>query len=376
MKPPSADSSDSVLPPQPPASRRPLRILIIKPSSLGDIVHGLPVLAGVRAAYPDAHVAWLIGKAFAPLLERHSMIDELIIFDRKHYGRLWFDPRSALDFIGFVRELRSREFDLILDLQGLVRSSLLAWFTGARIRVGFAQAREFAWLFYTKLVRVDASDIHAVDRNRALARSIGLPVDPPHFPLEIRDEERVAARRLLAAAATGENSAEGSAAGESRLPPAATDFVAVLPGARWATKQWTPDGFAAVLRRLLDGGRRCILLGGPDDRQLADDLVARVGPHRALTNLVGKTTLRELAALLEAAAHVLTVDSGPMHIAAALQKPLTALFGPTNPERTGPYLPTARVIRNALPCMPCYRRKCPLGHHNCMRGLHAERVEL
>lgn len=341
------------------------RILIIKPSSLGDIVHALPILAAVRDAYPKAHIAWLVGTSFRALLDGHPLLDEVIPFDRKHYGRMLSSPRSLLDFLGFCRALRRRRFDLVLDLQGLFRSGFLAWISGARRRVGFAQARELARCFYTVRVRCEAppragaaptTDLHAVDRNIKLARAIGLEIEQPAFPLNIDDALHAAAAQRLAAA--------GVSAGE---------FVAVLPGARWESKRWAAESWAALIDALQQrNAPRVVLLGGPDERDLAASIVAAArGP---VANLVGQTSLRELAAILARAKRVICCDSGPMHIAAALNRPLVALFGPTNPARTGPYSPRATVVRLPLTCSPCYARHCPLGHHDCMKKLDVERV--
>lgn len=340
------------------------RILIIKPSSLGDVVHALPVLAGLRQAYPHAHIAWLIGNSFAPLLENHPLLDEVIPFDRRRYGRMLQSPRILIEFFGFVRQLRRRHFDLVLDLQGLFRSGFLAYASGARRRVGFADAREFAWLFYTQRIacartppNIATPNTHAVDRNLNLARVLGLPVDPPTFPLGLRTEELDSARKLLA-----------TAAGRPL-----DHFTAVIPGARWDTKRWRADRLAKLIERLAaERLPPAILLGSPDDRAFANQILAT--GQTPVIDLVGRTSLRQLSALLALADLVICHDSGPMHIAAALDRPLVAIFGPTNPTRTGPYGPSSRVVALPLPCAPCYRRQCPLGHHNCMQQLDVDTV--
>ncbi len=335
----------------------PRRILIIKPSSLGDIVHALPVLAGLRAAYPHAHLAWLVGQPFAPLLEGHPLLDQVIPFDRRHFGRLLQSLRVLADFIRFVRTLRRRRFDLVVDLQGLVRSGFLSWASGAERRVGFADAREFGWLFYTRRVRCPSGVQHAVEKNLHLARALSLKVDPPAFPLGLRDAEQRALRERLAGAAGR---------------PVAR-FIAVLPGARWDTKRWRADRFAELIDRLhADGFPPCVLLGAPADRAFADQILAQCST--AVIDLIGRTSLRELSAALALADLVVCHDSGPMHLAAALGKPLVAIFGPTSPARTGPYCPTARVVALPLACAPCYRRQCPLGHHHCMQQLSVAAV--
>lgn len=325
------------------------RILILKPSSLGDIVHGLPVLAAIRSSRPESRISWLVARAFAPFLQNHPAIDELIIFDRTRFGKMWFNPFATRDFLKFVRDLRRRRFDLIIDLQGLLRSGLLARLAGAGRRVGFADAREGGWLFYTHRVAPPPSAVHAVDRNLAVAAALGMRGAPPTFDLGITDAEMTAARSILGSVADA-------------------PFAAILPGARWSSKQWRKDGFASVIDHLENNERlRCIILGGPDDAPLAASIAAACTTRPS--NLAGQTTLRELTAILSLAARVICVDSGPMHIAAALGRPITAIFGPTNPSRTGPYGETAQVVRLELPCSPCYRRTCPLGHHACMQDL-------
>ncbi|MCK4341288.1 MAG: lipopolysaccharide heptosyltransferase I [Phycisphaerae bacterium] len=333
------------------------RILIIKPSSLGDIVHALPILAGLRAGYPGAHIAWLVGKSFAPFLAGHPLLDEVIPFDRRHYGRMLRSPRALADFWRFVRELRRRRFDLVLDLQGLFRSGFLARASGAPRRIGFADAREFAPAFYSRRVRGSRKNCHAVEINLRLARSLGLHVDPPLFPLGLRDDELRDTRNLITEAA------------RMRLER----FTAVLLGARWESKRWPADRLAGLIDKMhAEGLPACVLLGSPDDRVFAEEV--RAGCGAPIVDLVGRTSLRELTAAIALADLVVSHDSGPLHIAAALDKPLVALFGPTNPARTGPYCKSARVVSLPLECVPCYRRQCPLGHHKCMQQLDVEAV--
>lgn len=335
----------------------PRRILIIKPSSLGDVVHALPVLAALRRAWPGAHIAWLIGAAFAPLLAGHPLLDDLILFDRTRFGRMWRSPRVLTDFCRFVGSIRARRFDLVLDLQGLLRSGLIAFFSGAPQRVGFAGAREGAWLCYSRRVRTDAAGPHAVEQLGALCEALGARFDPHEFPLAVHADERAAARRMLTAAG---------------LPDGA-DFVAVLPGARWDSKLWPAARFGELLDQL--GAAGCppaVLLGSPDEQNRAAEIMAAA--RSPVVSLVGRTSLRELVATLSLARVVASQDSGPMHIAAALGRPLVALFGPTNPNRTGPWSAVARVVQMPIECSPCYRRECPLGHHRCLRDLDAARV--
>ncbi|MEP0846438.1 MAG: lipopolysaccharide heptosyltransferase I [Phycisphaerae bacterium] len=332
------------------------RILIIKPSSLGDIIHALPVLAGLRAALPHAHIAWLAANAFAPLLDGHPLLDEVIPFDRRRFGRMGYHPGAFVAFWRFVAGLRAQRFDLILDLQGLIRSGLISWFSGAHRRIGFADAREGAWLFYGERVSLPPAEIHAVERNLRLLEALGMKVNKPEFPLGLRADELDAASRRLR---------------EQGVEP--RNFAAVIPGARWKSKLWPAEHLAELLRRMhaADMGP-IVLLGAPDERAWANALVAASGAPAV--NLVGETTLRELAAMIHFARVVVCHDSGPMHIAAALDRPTIALFGPTNPHRTGPYSAAARVLTNPVECAPCYRRTCPFGHQACLAQLSPDAV--
>lgn len=333
------------------------RILIIKPSSLGDVVHALPVLGVLRRAFPEAHIAWLVNTSLAPLLEDHPLLDELIRFDRNRFGRMWRDPRIFFEFGRFAAGIRRRRFDLVIDLQGLIRSGLLCLFSGAAQRVGFGAAREGAWLFYSQRICCPGVAEHAVEKNLALVQALGLSTDRPEFPLGLRTAEREQAAELLA-----------QAAGE-RL----ASFTAVIPGARWPSKLWPAQNFATLIDRMhAEGMARCVLLGAPDERDFAQRV--RAGCQSDVVDLVGRTSLRQLAALIDLAQRVVCHDSGPLHIAAALGKPTVALFGPTNPARTGPYSDAARVVAHPVDCAPCYRRVCPFGHQDCLRRLAVETV--
>jgi lipopolysaccharide heptosyltransferase I len=335
------------------------RILIIKPSSLGDVIHALPVLKGLRHRYPDARISWLISTACADLLAGHPDLDEIIPFDRKRYGRIGRDWAVTWEFVHFVRGLRARGFDLVLDLQGLFRSGFLAWASGARTRLGFAGSREFAWLFYTRRITVPGSDVHAVDRYYLLAEVLGFADVPITFDLPVDPEARLQVERLLAA--------QGVDPGR--------DYVVIAPGTRWETKRWPTEHFVELVRRLSqETGVAVVLAGSPDEAALAEGIAAGAGVPVA--NVAGRTTLPQMVALVDGAAAVVMNDTGPMHLAAALDKPMIALFGPTNPQRTGPYRRGQAVLRADVDCAPCYLKRladCPYSHR-CMRALPPERV--
>ncbi len=335
------------------------RILIIKPSSPGDIIHALPVLHAVRRRYPEAYIAWLVATPFADLVSADPALSEVIPFDRKRFGKLGRSGAVTIDFVRFVMQLREKRFDLVIDLQGLFRSGFLAWTSGAGARVGFANAREFAPLFYSHRVRDGETDRHAADHNFLVAPILGSDARELDFSVAIRDEDREAARAIVAEASC----------------PSTDDYVVLVPATRWETKCWPAERFGEVARRLEEAeGIRSILVGGRDD-MAAGERAARASKGAAF-NACGRTTLRQLAALIAAARIVVTGDSTPMHLAAALGRPLVALFGPTNPRRTGPYGRMADVVRLELDCSPCYLKRlseCPRGHA-CMEQLDVETV--
>jgi lipopolysaccharide heptosyltransferase I len=348
-------------------SREFQRILLIKPSSLGDVVHALPVLHGLRRRYPNARIDWLISSSLAPLLEGHPDLNELVLFDRRRYGRMAYSPMVVADFVRFIHRLRMRRYDLAIDLQGLFRTGFLARAGGAPIRIGFANAREGAPLFYNHRVRRTAReqfgerswaseilDIHAVDRNYSVARLLGFEDVPIEFHIPLSDDDRASARWLLRQ--------EGWEYRER--------LVAVVPGARWETKVWLPQRFAATIDELQSGHDvRCVLLGGPDETARCEQIAAAC--RNAPINLAGQTSLRTMAAVLAKADAVLCHDSGAMHVAVALDRRVVCLVGPTNPARTGPYRRPNDVVRLDLDCAPCYLRKlsqCRFDHR-CMKEL-------
>jgi lipopolysaccharide heptosyltransferase I len=323
----------------------PQRILLIKPSALGDIVHTLPVLNLLRRRWPAARISWLIGSAFADLVRGHPQLDELITFDRKRFARGWHSPRAVVELITFLRSLGKQQFDLVIDLQGLLRSGTLTALTRAPVRVGFSNARELAHLFYTHHVPVHTMEQHAIERYLNVTEALGCGRGPVEFHFHSNEHDRARVGGLLD--------------GIDR-------FAVLLPGTNWMTKRWPAENFAALVRPLREQfGMTTVIAGGPDVAEIASRIDGAV-------NLVGKTNLRELVVLLERASLVIANDSGPMHIAAALGKPLVTMFGPTNPIRTGPYQRLDSVVRVDIPCSPCYSRKC--SHVSCMRWIGVEHV--
>lgn len=338
------------------AHREFARILLIKPSSLGDIVHALPVLHGLRARYPTATVHWLVAKSFAPMLEGHPEIDELVCFDRARFSRVGRNLFVTAEVARFLLSLRSRRYDLVVDLQGLFRTGVFAWATRSAVRLGFADAREGAARFYTHTLPPVLDDTHAVDRYLRVGKILGFPSAPVEFRLGLAKELRAEALGLLGGYWH---------VGDARL-------VAIVPGARWETKLWPAERFAETIDFLQSKvPAKCVLLGAPDELSRCQEIAARTRIPPLI--LAGRTTLPQFASILGLADVVLCQDSAASHLAVALGRPLVCLTGPTNPKRTGPYGREDDVVRIPLDCSPCYFRslsQCP-HDHRCMRDLDA-----
>jgi heptosyltransferase-1 len=325
----------------------PQRILIIKPSAIGDIVHALPVLNLLRGKWPAAHVSWLVSSACASLLEGHPQIDELIRFERRRFGKGWRKPSAALGLFSFTRGLREKNFDLVIDLQGLFRSGWLAWKTRAPIRVGPNEARELGWVFYTHHVATGFPEGHAVDRYLKIADALGLGREPVKFVFATTDSDRQSAAELI---------------------EPGRRFAILLPGANWKSKRWPVEHFAALVKPLHDQfALESSVVGAAGDKELAAQIPGAV-------DLTGRTNLRQLVALMERAEIVIGNDTGPLHIAAALGRPLVALYGPTNPDYTGPYGRLDSVLRHPIECSPCLSSRCRYAHLRCLAELNPQSV--
>ena len=306
-------------------------ILLIKPSSLGDIVHALPTAAVLRRRFPAASLTWLVKREWADVLEGNPCIDRVLTVDLSLAG--W--PEA-------VRAVRRGQFDLVVDLQGLFRSALLGWLSRASVRIGFANGREASHWFYTRRVMVPDPLIHAVERYLLIPRALGAAPQTGalEFPLAADPAAELRLSQLLNSAGI--------------LP--GTALVAVNAGARWPTKQWPPASFAQVADRLQKEGIRVVVIGGAAEHHPGTAVLRHM--VTSPMDLVGKTGIKDLIALLRRVRLVITNDSGPMHLAAALGTRVVALFGPTDPGRTGPYGPGHMVFHSGVSCSPCLSRRC------------------
>ncbi len=303
------------------------RILIVRPSALGDVCRTVPVLASVRAAYPSAEIDWLVRDVFAEAVSAHPMLTRVIPFAREELRAWWRSPRAAGTLRQFMRGLREARYDVVLDLQGLARSGLFTWATRAPRRVGLADARELGWLGLTERVRV-ARETHTVDRMLGVVEGAGVPV--------VRD------MRLYTTSAwraRGESIAGGDR------------YALLAPTSAWEGKRWPADRFRDVARHLLADGLvdRVVVVGGRREREQCRELMELATNEKRVIDAVGATSVGELMALVERAAIVLANDSAAAHMAVGFDRPLVCLFGPTRIDRVGPYLRDRDVLQHLEP---------------------------
>lgn len=350
------------------------RILLIKPSALGDVVHTIPVLVKLRARYPNARIDWLITPENADIVRCHPALSNVVLFARRDFskrGRRW---RAVVSFFDLLKQIRRAKYDLVVDMHGQLRSAFFALVSGARVRIGFDRpikreltvsaehdlrnvpihgwrgAREGSWIAYTHRISIPTLDVHAIDRYLWVGPLLGFDDDPPDLTIHLSSDTVRNVEQLL----------------EDHGVTPDMPLVILVPGTIWETKHWTIEGFAGVARHFLGEGFAVALAGTKRDEERCRQIAAAAP---GTCDLSGKTTPAELAALIRRAEVAVTNDSGSMHVAASLGKPMVSIFGPTNPVHIGPYQRPESVVRVDLPCSPCnYRRlsQCPFDHA-CMK---------
>jgi lipopolysaccharide heptosyltransferase I len=358
------------------------RILLIKLSAVGDVVHTIPVLNKLRRRYPAARIDWLVTPAIAELIRHHPAVSNVVLFIRQDWSSPWRPGWPALGRVAkLVAELRRARYDLIVDMHGQFRTAFFTLAAGAPVRIGFDRprpdvwhasertfpldaykhawkgARELSWIAYTHHIAVPTLDVHAVDRYLTIGSMLGLDGGPADFSFPVPGDAIARVDALLRA--------NGIAAG-SRV-------LLCAPGTNWETKHWSVERFAEVARHFLARGWRMVLIGSERERGVCAR-VAAAAP--GTVDLCGQTSLTELAALVRRGSGAITNDSGPMHMAVALDRPVVSIFGPTDALWIGPYGRPDAVLRADLPCAPCYLRElrhCRHGHA-CMGEITAAAV--
>ena len=348
------------------AEKRPAEvknILIIKLSSIGDCLLATPAIESIRRGYPGSFITWLVEDKARDIALLNPHVDEVIVIDKKNF--------KAADYIGLIRRLRKRKYDLSIDLQGVDRTSVFAFLSGAPVRY-VEEYADLGFLSNRKIIRKDRPLEHAVKFYLFLAENCGgEKITGPKLTMETSEEDGKFADRFL-------EKHFGGTAGERKI------FVGINPGGAWKTKRWPLRYFTELSKRLIDSyGANITVFGGKGDESAAAEILNALNSPKAASS-AGKTTLKQAKALLERMDYFITPDSGLMHIASAIGGLKTiALFGATDPELTGPVGLNCKVIKDNLICMPCFKKECPLNKIEknnlkecvlCMKRIHPDTV--
>mgnify|MGYP000891947330 CR=1 FL=1 len=328
------------------------KILVVKISALGDILHTLPVLKSLKESHPDIFIGWLVARAYKDILEGNPYIDRIFIFERERWRGLKNCLFRHAEIWRLLKEIRKEGFDICLDFQGLFRSGFFTLFSGASRRLGFAHARELSPLAYNEKIKVPPSILHAVDRNAYLVEKLIQTTVKKETAVFLNEQEREKAIRWLPG----------------------KPCIVMVPGTRWESKKWPVSYFAKLADDLISGYKATVaLVGAKGDAELGEKILSTAKSSQQIVNLIGKTSLKELCAVMSIADLVISNDSGPMHIAAAMGSKVLALFGPTDTQKTAPYGEKHIVLQHLCGCNPCRNRTCDK-KPNCMEQLLPEEV--
>ena len=340
------------------------RILIVKPSSLGDVVHTLPLVHAIKRCFPSCHIGWIIQEPFRGILESDPSVDEIIpisIPSTSEPGAgAWSVVRAATATVKTLRSLRTRfgdrPYDVVLDLHASFRSGLLGLANPNGVRIGFSDAKELNTLFQHKRIAPGPGEVHAVDKNMAFAHYLQCAPDGADFRIISSPEAGRQARAFLAEA--------GKSYGDR--------LVYANPAARWESKRWNVKAWSELADLFTErAGASVIFAGGPGDLSHIKEITTLMKQNALVA--AGRLNLADAVALMELCSVYVGVDSGPMHIAAFVGTPIVALFGPTDPTKVGPYGPGHKVIQKTdLDCLACRKRRCD--YRKCLEGITASEV--
>ncbi len=328
-------------------------ILIVLMGSLGDVARALGIVAHLKAGYPDCPITWLVEPKCADLVGLHPGIDHVIVFRRAwSFKALW----------DLYRQLRQYHFDITLDLQRHFKSGFFSLLSHSRQRIGFHRknSKEFNWLFNNTHIEYGNNELSKLEHYFKFTQYLGLD-DPARVNFGISTWD-----------------------GRKHLPHALTDLdgslISIVLGSRWESKNWHKQGYIRLVQQILANEApglpkeaRVAMLGDATQAAAAREISDHFN-NKALIDLVGKTSLLELAAVLKRSAVVVGPDSGPGHVAAALGTAYISLFGPTSPERTAPHGCEHLVVQTQLDCIPCYQKQCPLQTRQCMYDIRVEEI--
>ena len=335
------------------------KILILKFSALGDIVHALPVAATLRKTLPDAHITWMVEERFQDILRDNPDIDEIIPLRTKVWRKNW-NSQSLSEIMGTIKTLRQHNFDLVLDLHGLLKSGVIAKMSGAPTRAGFHRnncKEKFSTLFTNLKAQRITGGLHIVDRYlTVLETALGKITEEKKFPLRIPDE------------------ADKKIADYFEQHPELTSqpIIAINSGAGFESKQWKLERFAELADQISkELGFTIMLTWGPGEEFKVQQISALMSEK---SWIAPPTSILESIALYKRMALLVSCDSGPLHLAAAVGTPTVAIFGPTDPVRNGAYGVNHATVYKVLSCSFCWKKICPLGTKECMNQVSIDEV--
>lgn len=321
-------------------------ILIIKLSSIGDVVHALPFLEALKNSYPDSRIDWLVEEEASQAISGHPAINRVILSGRKRWQKEILTPtkffKVSSEAISFYKNLRFSSYDIVIDLQGLFRSGFLTALSRGKRKTGMSGAREGASFFLKEPPVAVDYDQHAIDRYLEVAGHLGCNTGVRKGEIPVSEQDKKLADCIFASFSEGK------------------PLIAVNPMAKWKTKLWQPDKFSELAEKLQkEIDCRIIFTGSMQDRPVIENIIRKSGGGQGeIINLAGSTGLKELAYLYSGCSVLICTDTGPMHIAAAMGCRVVALFGPTSPLRTGPYGKGHIIIRSGIDCSPCFKKEC------------------
>jgi heptosyltransferase I len=339
-------------------TRKISRVLIIKLTSLGDVVHALPVAARLKETFPHLELHWVVEDRCAPLLENHPLLASVIVYPRKKIQACLKDRNwgQALKELWDLRQsLRRLDIQLSIDLQGLAKSGMMALMAWAPHRIGCSGLREISYWISRSLP--EGRDLHAIDRNLKVPEFLGAPSGVPKFIMGLTPEEEQWAESFL---------------NPHRIPED-SNLIGLQIGASFQQKCWPIPKWLTLIKKLSENPKlRLILFGDQSDRDRLDSHISDI-PSRVIST-VGDLSLRQLMALIQRCRIFIGADTGPLHLAVGLGLPVIALYGADAPQWTGPYGPRHRVHYKKLPCSPCYKKPTCQGRYDCLEAIGVDEV--
>ena len=332
------------------------KILIVQPSRMGDIIFALPAVTQIKKTYPNVHISWIADERCAEIIKDNPLIDNLIVFDRRHITLSYLKKIYKL--------LRAEKFDLSIDFHGLFKSAFIVKMAGAKYKLASSSTngmRELSWLF-SKEIKPWKKDTHCIERHLAVAKYLGCPVDTDNLEYSLHVDEKYIneVKEILKKENVDLNK----------------KIVLVHPGGGWISRRWQSEKFAQTIDLINENYDANVMLiggkeGGASEKGLDEEIIS-LSKTKKITNLTGKLTLKQLMAIFKLASLFLANEAGPMHIATALKVPAVAILGPTDAKRTGPFKGNTTVIQKKVPCQPCRNRTCT--KVDCMKLISVQDV--